>query len=254
MIAEPALHYSSTHLNELELEQEAALPYDYIIVEGLALPRVASSKLDLRSSKLDEVVRSFVRVFHGDKIDTARLLAACRAHNELLKIGGAALCLVAKDMESNIDKAEALYKKSPEKCHNLTSLLEHEKSSGIHNGSVLDDSSAAVGLLWIRRSLAFQSQLFDSVIWEEEPKDAAADAYQKQLSPYHGWMLRTVFPASFAQFPNRKEFLSMLSEGKEEHASIVLKKLRALVATLRPLLSAWEKDFATLGLEDVRRV
>lgn len=252
MIAEPALHYSSTHLNELELE--AAVPYDYIIVEGLALPRVASSKLSLRSSKLDEVIRAFVRVCHGDKIDTARLLEACRAHNELLKIGGAALCLVAKDLESNIDKAEALFKRKPKECQTLTSLLAHEKSAGIHNGSNLDDSSAAVGLLWIRRSLAFQVQLFESVVWEEEPKEAAYEAYQKQLSPYHGWMLRTVFPASFGQFPNRREFLSMFSEGDDEHHSIIVKKLRALVATLNPLLQSWSEAFHELGLEDTRKV
>lgn len=252
MIAEPALHYSRTHLNELELE--AAVPYDYIIVEGLALPRVASSKLNLRSSKLDEVVRAFVRVCHGDKIDTARLLKACRAHNELLKIGGAALCLVAKDLECNIDKAEALLKKSPKECENLTSLLEHEKSAGIHNGNVLDDSSAAVGLLWIRRSLAFQVQLFESVVWGEEPKDAAYEAYEKQLSPYHGWMLRTVFPASFGQFPNREEFLSIFSETDDENLSIIVKKLRALVATLNPLLQSWTESFHKLGLEDTRRV
>ena len=142
MIAEPALHYSSTHLNELELE--AAIPYDYIIIEGLALPRVASSKLDLRSSKLDEDIRSFVSVCHGDKIDTARLLKACRAHCELLRRGGTALCLVAKDFECNVAKADALFKKSPNEFKNLTSLLKFEKSTGIHDGNILDDSSAAV--------------------------------------------------------------------------------------------------------------
>jgi hypothetical protein len=252
MIADPAVYYSSTHLSELEME--AAVPYDYIIVEGLALSRVASSKLDLRTSKLDEVIRSFVRVCHGDKIDTARLLKACRAHNELLKLGGAALFLVAKDLESNIDKAEALFKKSPKECQNLTSLLAHEKKSGIHNGSVLSDSSAAVGLLWIRRSLAFQSQLFQAVIWDREPRDAAHEAYQQQLSPYHGWVLRTVFPASFAQFPNRGEFLSVFSEVDDELEYTVVKKLRALVAVWGPLLSEWTEAFKALGLEDLRRV
>lgn len=252
MIAEPALQYSSTHLNELEME--AAVPYDYIIVEGLALPRVASSKLNLRSSKLDEVIRAFVRVFHGDKIDTVRLLKACRAHIELLTVGGAALCLVSKDMQCNIEKVEAFFKKAPENCQNLTSLLEHEKSTGIHNGTILDDSSAAVGLLWIRRSLAFQIQLFESVVREEEPKDAAFEAYEKQLSPYHGWMLRTIFPASFAQFPNREEFLSWFPESDDESISIIVKKIRALVATLNPLLQSWTETFHDMGLEDTRRV
>ena len=253
MIAEPqAIHYSETHQNELELE--AAVPYDYIIVEGLALPRVASSKLDLRSSKLDGVIRAFARVFHGHKIDTARLLEACRAQNELLQIGGTALCLAAKDLQCNIVKVENLFKQFPKECQNLTSMLEHEKSLGIHDGNILNDSSAAVGLLWIRRSLAFQIQLFESVIWEEEPRDAAYEAYEKCLSPYHGWMLRTIFPASFGQFPNRKEFLSLFAEHDDENISIIVKKMRALVATFNPLLQSWTEAFHELGLEDTRRV
>ena len=97
-------------------------------------------------------------------------------------------------------------------------------------------------------------QLFESVVWGEEPRDAAYEAYEKQLSPYHGWMLRTVFPASFGQFPDRNEFLALLSEIDGENLAIIVKKLRALVATLNPLLQLWTEAFHKLGLEDTRRV
>lgn len=224
------------------------------------IPRVSTSKLDLRSSKLDEVIRSFASVIQGDNIDTAQLLKACRAHLALMQSGGAALCIVAKDLESNLLKAEALFKKEPMQCKHLTSLLEMERKSGQHNGNVLQDPSAAMGLLWIRRSLAFQSDLYASLTSEgSNPRDAAMDSYSKHLSPYHGWMLRTVFPASLTQMPGRETFISKFGEIDmddldTECKSKVVMKLRALVATWEPILSIWKDVFERLDLEDTRRV
>lgn len=268
MIAERAIHsYSNGKLNELELDGycDFGFPTGHATWEfdklAATLPRVSSSKLDLRSSKLDEVIRTFAKVFDGSEIDTSRLLKACRAHLELMKSGGAAMCLVAKDLESNLHKAESLFKKSPKKCKTLASLLELERKSDIHKGNELQDPSAAMGLLWIRRSLAFQSHLFESLISKDgqHPKDAAYEAYNEHLSPYHGWMLRTVFPASLSQMPHRAVFLSKFGEvevedlDREEESKIV-KKLRALIGTLEHLISAWKDCFEEFNLEDTRRV
>ena len=125
---------------------------------------MSSSKLDLRSSKLDEVIRAFAKVYKGGDIDTAKLLKARRAHLELMRSGGAALCLVAKDLENNLEKVESLFRRRPKECKTLLSMLELERGSNIHDGNVLRDTSAAMGLLWIRRSLAFQSHLYDALI------------------------------------------------------------------------------------------
>jgi hypothetical protein len=228
-----------------------------------SLPRVSSSKLDLRSSKLDEVIRTFAKVFDGREIDTAQLLKAIRAHLELMKSGGAALCLVAKDLDCNLRKVEALYTKSPKECKTLSSLLELERTKDIHDGNRLKDPSAAMGLLWIRRSLAFQSDLYGSLIPSASdgmhPKDAAYEAYNEHLSPYHGWMLRTVTPASLSQMPHRAVFLSQFAEVDideldQEEEYKVIRKLRALVSTLEPLLTEWKDIFEMLDLEDTRRV
>ncbi|KAL7530414.1 hypothetical protein ACHAXR_003486 [Thalassiosira sp. AJA248-18] len=260
---------SNNTLNELELDGYCDFGFPNV-ANGAAwefsklaatLPRVSSSKLDLRSSKLDEVIRTFAKVFNGRDIDTAKLLKAIRAHLELMKSGGAALCIVAKDLESNLHKAEALFKKSPTECKTLASLLELERSSDIHDGNELQDPSAAMGLLWIRRSLAFQSHLYSSLIPPDgpHPKDAANEAYNEHLSPYHGWMLRTVFPASLSQMPHREVFLSKFGEVDiddldHETESKIVRKLRALASTLEPLLGAWKYNFEEMNLEDTRRV
>ena len=261
MIAEPTLQsYSNNALTELDVVGYCDFGFAIGEVEA-TLPRISSSKLDLRNSKLDEVIRAFAKVIDGNDIVTLKLLKACRAHLEMMKAGGTALCVVAKDLEGNLRKAEALYKKNPKECKTLSSLLELERESDIHDGNVLQDPSAAIGLLWIRRSLAFQSHLFRSLLSPDgdHPKDAAYEAYNEHLSPYHGWMLRTVFPASLSQMPHRQVFLSTFGEVEvdeldEEEEFKVVRKLRALISTLEPLLAVWKDSFERLDLEDTRRV
>ena len=252
------------------------------------LPRVTSSKLDLRSSRLDEVIRAFARAFDsgpGRDVDAGRLLRAIRAHLDLMRsVGGSALCLVARDLENNLRKAEAVYLRSPPgEYGTLSSLLERERDeAGVHDGSSLGEASAAMGLLWIRRSLAFQSHLFESLIPSppedgsssggdgegtggggggraRHPRDAAHEAYRLHLAPYHGWMLRAAFPASLSQMPRREVFLSKFGEVEPEDLDRdaeykIVRKLGALVSTLEPLLMLWRESFERLDLEDTRRV
>ena len=217
-------------------------------------------KRTLKSTKLDEVCHTFSTVLRGNEVDTAQLLKACRAHVDLMKTGGPSLRLVAKDLESNVQKAERAFKKSPKESKNLISLLESEKRLGIHNGDELEEKSAAMGLLWIRRSLAFQLDLYSSLIHGQvHPRDAAYRAYDKHLSPFHGWALRKIFPASLSQMPHREVFLAKFGgievmELNEEYVSLIAKKLTSLVRTWDPLLSSWKEMFEQLGLEDMRRV
>jgi hypothetical protein len=97
------------------------------------------------NQNLEEVLRAFKTVLSGNDIDTAQLLHACRAHLALMKSGGASLRLVAKDLESNLLKAEKPFKKLPKQGKTLYSLLESERRSGIHKeGNELENESAAM--------------------------------------------------------------------------------------------------------------
>ena len=236
---------------------------------------ITSSK---SSSKLDDVLHAFQSVLTNEsEVDTAQLLKACRAHLTLMKSGGSALRVVAKDMEANLIKAESLFQNLPkENRRYLTSLLKTEISSGIHDGNVLEDSSAAMGLLWIRRSLAFQLDLYASLISSSSaggggaggggsgrhpvhPKDAALLAYDKALSPYHGWILQKVFPLSFSQMPDRQVFIAKfggreVEDLDEEYEKEIVQKLKMLVMTWEPIIDTWTKEFERLNLEDTRRV
>eukprot|EP00577_Skeletonema_sp_RCC1716_P019517 CAMPEP_0113400712 /NCGR_PEP_ID=MMETSP0013_2-20120614/16282_1 /TAXON_ID=2843 ORGANISM="Skeletonema costatum, Strain 1716" /NCGR_SAMPLE_ID=MMETSP0013_2 /ASSEMBLY_ACC=CAM_ASM_000158 /LENGTH=331 /DNA_ID=CAMNT_0000285825 /DNA_START=217 /DNA_END=1212 /DNA_ORIENTATION=- /assembly_acc=CAM_ASM_000158 len=223
-------------------------------------PKQTQSKEAAGNQHLDEVLGAFTHVLNGNDIDTAQLLKACKAHLKLMKSGGASLRLVAKDLESNLLKAEKPFKKAPKKGKTLYSLLESERHSGIHKeGNELENESAAMGLLWIRRSLAFQLDLFESSLLSENGKHpgvAAIDAYEKHLSPYHGWMLQKVFPLSLSAMPKRSSFISAFG-GRDEpispaHEEEIVRKLSALLKTWRPIIKRWSNDFESLNLEDTR--
>ncbi len=74
-----------------------------------------------------------------------------------------------------------------------------------------------MGLLWIRRSLAFQLELYVSLILShgDHPREAATEAYHKTLSPYHSWLLQKAFPMSLSQMPERRVFTAKFG-GREE--------------------------------------
>ena len=177
-----------------------------------------------------------------------------------MKSAGSSLRLVAKDLESNVSKVERVYKSSPKDCRTLSSLLELERSRGMHDRNRLKDPSAAMGLLWIRRSLAFQCDLYSSLTSRSmHPKEAAMLAYTKHLKPYHGWALSKLFTASLTQMPVREAFIAKfggvdMNELNEQLDGEVAKKLRLLTAVWDPLLNCWKEDFERLDMEDVRRV
>lgn len=241
-------------------------------------------RLSGSSKKLDDVIHAFQSVLNKDsnEVNTAQLLKACRAHLTLMRSGGPALRLVAKDMEANLLKAETLYwnLSKNNRGKDLASLLQTEIENGVHpDVNVLEESSAAMGLLWIRRSLAFQLELYASLSSPSSsssssansgsvgnsrrhggmhPKDAALQAYDKILSPYHGWLLQKVFPLSLSQMPDRQVFLAKFGgrevhELDEEYEQIIEKKLQLLVRTWRPILDVWRREFERLNLEDTRR-
>ena len=229
-------------------------------IPKLRLVRRKNKRIRIKSSKLDEVCHTFSSVLRGNEVDTAQLLKACKAHLAFMKSGGSSLRLVAKDLESNVQKAERVYKKSGKDGRCLSSLLQCERESGIHNGDELHEKSAAMGLLWIRRSLAFQLDLYSSLVHGQvHPREAAYHAYTKHLSPFHGWALRKVFPASLSQMPDRHVFMAKFGgiseeELNDEYDRMIAKKLKSLVSTWDPLIDSWKNEYERLGLEDTRRV
>ena len=93
----------------------------------------------------------------------------------------------AKQIDESLGQAEP-----HNRCASLRGLLQTEGASGIHKaGGVLADPSAAIALLWMRRSLQFLVHLLHELC---EPGTSVAAAmraaYDAHLEPYHGWVLK----------------------------------------------------------------
>eukprot|EP00568_Trieres_chinensis_P012875 CAMPEP_0183295568 /NCGR_PEP_ID=MMETSP0160_2-20130417/3482_1 /TAXON_ID=2839 ORGANISM="Odontella Sinensis, Strain Grunow 1884" /NCGR_SAMPLE_ID=MMETSP0160_2 /ASSEMBLY_ACC=CAM_ASM_000250 /LENGTH=269 /DNA_ID=CAMNT_0025457073 /DNA_START=418 /DNA_END=1227 /DNA_ORIENTATION=+ len=218
---------------------------------------------DQQVTRMEKVARSFEPVLSqsdDQKVDVARLLAACRSYAELTQEMGQTA--VARDMESNIRKAERLFSVAPaHERRYLASLLELERKRGMHGpGGELSDSSAAAGLLWLRRSIAFQTELYSALLRSIDPKEAALEAYRSQVQPYHGWMLRRLFTTKFlSMMPPRRDMLATLggfpmNEFGDEEEKTTLQDLEHLVLVWRPILSHWKRTYEELDLEDTRQV
>ena len=169
----------------------------------------------------------------------------------------------AAEIERNLQKIQSLYRSAPRgRRETLRSLLEWEKETGIHGpDGKLKDPSGAMGLLWIRRSLAFQERMYSLIL--DKPiatSEAALQAYHETLEPYHGWALQQVYSLALKKTtPSRQQMFQKLCAVPENRFGTTEEKetvqeLRKLCDTWKPLLQQWQETFETLGLEDDRKV
>jgi hypothetical protein len=181
-------------------------------------------------------VLSFTRA----EIDTEKLLRACRKLKHTMECVGQDAN--AADLARNIQKVQDLHASAPRgRRETLRSLLEFEKESGIHGRNAeLKDPSGAVGLLWIRRSLAFQHRMYSLVLEKNQPPtEAALQAYKETLEPYHGWALQQIYTVGLhTTTPPRDEMLQNLSGCSKEQFGVDEEK--KTVRDLQKLLDAWQ--------------
>lgn len=89
----------------------------------------------------------------------------------------------------------------------LHELLSFEIEMGVHPANRLPrltEKSAGMGLLWVRRQLAYQTHLFDNVRRTDKyttTKDAVSAAYKEVYDRYHGWAVQKIFNYSFQASP-----------------------------------------------------
>jgi Glycolipid transfer protein (GLTP) len=96
----------------------------------------------------------------------------------------------------------------------LRQLLSYEIETSIQPASrlpLLKEKSAGMGLLWVRRQLAYQTQIFDNVLnmgsKYDSMKEAVGAAYSQVYDPYHGWAVQKIFSYSFQAAPEAEAIL-----------------------------------------------
>ena len=195
-------------------------------------------------------------------IDVGRLLDACDEFLALQRAMGGAMAAPARYFEANIQSVREGWPDKTAGEMTMRELLEAEARTGIHKaGGVLKDPSAACGLLWLRRTIAFHSTLFGDVAASDpgdtlSPRNAALHAYAVELEPFHGSLLRRVYRFGLPRgMLPRAAFLARLRATTAPcEDETLLQGMRDLVAEWRPLLEEWRRLFVELDLEDPRKV
>lgn len=88
----------------------------------------------------------------------------------------------------------------------LSDILQYELDTEEHpNLPRLKESSGAMGLLWVRRQLEYQTVIFENVLEVPdkfpEAVDAVSAAYSTVYGQYHGWAVQKIFNYSFQASP-----------------------------------------------------
>jgi len=246
----------------------------YSSVPILPIPHRPSDSVVVET-QLQQVADSFESVLEAtsqslnNHIPIDPLLEACRTLLEVMEKTGPKA--VARDFGNNLKKIESVH--HPNKTRTVSSLLQLERDNGVHregneSSLYLRDQSGAMGLLWIRRTLAFQTDFYEELLEGSDPIDAIHHAYQQQLKPYHGWALTKCYNVLVGNnMPPRRLLLARVGgyydqeqEENYEYAKYhtqeekTLEDLKRLVASWRPLIQHWTRTFVELGMEDTRRV
>ena len=174
----------------------------------------------------------------------------------------------------------------------IRALLEYEVAKGMHEtrelpppgsgaqGSILYDPSAAISLLWLRRSLRFTIELMERLhqahadledqralaeaLSPDETPPLLADptagcvqaAYDAVIRPFHSWLLRKTFDIVATQFPTMPEVIGMVGPGlgEAERERKVFEEMALYLEHGRPVVALLEQLMGELKLEDLRLV
>lgn len=197
-----------------------------------------------------------IRAINQDDQDihVGHLLSACdRLQETMYKIG---FSQGAKDIGGNIRKIRNIYNSaSSSQRDSMPALLRYEMGTGVHARGI-KDPSAAMGFIWLGRTLNYQYDMFRLMLDEhEEPYCAARRAYDQDLKPHQSWAVQKVCQAAMTTLKPMKR-TSVLSRfgGFEEEAFGPLEHdatsndIRELINSWQPLLARWKKVISDLDL------
>ncbi|GMH69209.1 hypothetical protein TL16_g05101 [Triparma laevis f. inornata] len=189
-------------------------------------------------------------------IHLPKLLIAAESFLEILRAMGPTMTLAVKDFQGNLKKGQMQMNISG--GDDMKLVLVAEKATGMHKpGGMNKDPSTAAGLLWMRRSISFQLEIFKALLGKEDSLKAAnAVAYEKELEMYHGWLLKKIFSKVISSSPSRENFEEKLAPSVVEgnRRRIVEQDMQVFCDSLGPIVEAWRAVFKELDLEDLRKV
>ena len=97
----------------------------------------------------------------------------------------------------------------------IRDLLQVEVDLDVHENKLprLKEKSAAMGLLWVRRQLMYQTRIFSNINSGDysDAVTAVAAAYSQVYNDYHSWTVQKIFNYSFKAAPPAEEIFKFMN-------------------------------------------
>eukprot|EP00553_Chaetoceros_curvisetus_P005275 CAMPEP_0204619040 /NCGR_PEP_ID=MMETSP0717-20131115/5498_1 /ASSEMBLY_ACC=CAM_ASM_000666 /TAXON_ID=230516 /ORGANISM="Chaetoceros curvisetus" /LENGTH=679 /DNA_ID=CAMNT_0051632919 /DNA_START=570 /DNA_END=2609 /DNA_ORIENTATION=+ len=189
-------------------------------------------------AKIESAAHEWIASRSDEELANDALLMAKKRQRDCFKDGG-------NEDDCKVKVAEeSIQRRSP----TLRQLLQHEIDNNTHNNSKLPrlkDKTAAMGLLWVRRQLHYQTTIFDNVI--SVPKvfstaiEAVGAAYSEVYGDLHGWAVQKIFNYSFQSAPKTDTIFRHMNPRR-------LAKVKEVAAHGTPTSSSETGDIAEIDL------
>lgn len=192
---------------------------------------------------------------HEEPLQVEPMLDAFLVAVSVCENFGSLMAPAVKNDKSNFEKIRTAWAGLGQPT-TLRSLLLAEVATKIHKpGGALKDPSAAIALVWSRRSFAFQTALLAGL--SEDPSASlsavATSAYKEHLEPHHNWVLKSTFKMALNAMPKMDEFLSRLGVGVAGvDREAVYADMAELVQVQQRVVDAIGALLVDLGLEKIQ--
>lgn len=232
---------------------------------NVATPSTTTASKQQQATDVAELAACFRHALvaanqNHEDIHVGNLLSASeRLEVAMRKIG---FSQSANDIHGNVEKIRTVYNQVPPSQRNsMPGLLRYEMNSGIvvKGAKKFPEKSAAMGFLWLGRSLNYQHDMFSHMLdHDTEPFEAARHAYDRDLKPHLSWPLQKLCQAAMTSLkPKRqKEMLAQIGGFQEEcygnrEDQATKRDLRQMMDSLKPMLYRWKQVFSELELGSI---
>lgn len=168
-------------------------------------------------------------------------------------LGSTVFSVIKSDINGNITKITAVYKKDPAKHATLQDILEAEREA---HAAEWPKVGATLALMWLKRGLRFIQILLQSLADGERDENNpnlikvnVTKAYEQALKRYHGWFVQKIFNAALIAAPYKSNFLKALSKGEEVKEEDCLANVRQFLVNYTATVDAIYEMYTNLNAE-----
>ncbi|CDS40678.1 glycolipid transfer protein [Echinococcus multilocularis] len=162
------------------------------------------------------------------------------------ELQGKALYLIKNDVGGNIKKITNSCGKY--KASTVEEMLVKEKEAKVNK----NDNSGSIGLLWLTRAIELVIEVMTELpaSSDRNMREIGRAAYAKTLMKHHNVIMKNLFYAGLALFPDKHSFLLRLAYNKPNMDTQVLDAMKEFVTQYRNVMEPVQQLLVKYGIED----